>query len=265
MFRRKPAGAIEKEWLLLMKQEARLGRKRLQEEAPAMEALLQDKVPPKLEQALSAAFGKAFSLVFSKGTALIEKTYSTEKRWARYQDNAQAVYERNDRRALRRFSKQAQGHCAAHVLFAGTEGACLGLLGIGIPDIPLFSAVLLRSLYEIAMSYGFSYDSQEERLFLLLLIEASLSRGEAFASADRQLNHWIDWGKEPPIPLETQLQHSAQALSSYLLYMKFIQGIPIVGALGGLSDGFCLRRVSKYAQLKYKRRFLQQGGPPLLR
>ena len=41
-----------------------------------------------------------------------------------------------------------------------------------------------------------------------------------------------------------------------LLYQKFLQGIPIVGAAGGISDAVCLQRVQRYAALKYRRRFL---------
>lgn len=38
--------------------------------------------------------------------------------------------------------------------------------------------------------------------------------------------------------------------------MKFLQGIPVVGAVGGLSDVQCLRTITTYANLKYQRRFL---------
>ena len=39
--------------------------------------------------------------------------------------------------------------------------------------------------------------------------------------------------------------------------MKFLQGIPVVGALGGAYDAVYMRRVSKYAELKYRKRFLK--------
>lgn len=39
-------------------------------------------------------------------------------------------------------------------MISGVEGVGLGLLGIGLPDIPLFTAVILKSVYEIALSYG---------------------------------------------------------------------------------------------------------------
>lgn len=39
----------------------------------------------------------------------------------------------------------------------------MGFLGMGLPDIPVFLGVLLRSIYEIALSFGFSYDTEEEQ------------------------------------------------------------------------------------------------------
>ncbi|WP_341479481.1 MULTISPECIES: hypothetical protein [Hungatella] len=39
--------------------------------------------------------------------------------------------------------------------------------------------------------------------------------------------------------------------------MKFVQGLPIIGIAGGLSDCVYLKRITDYAELKYRRRFLQ--------
>ena len=255
----------QREWQSLMKKEARLLQKRLEEEAPLLEQALSGKVPPRVERALTSAFQKAFSLVLHKGNPLIEKTYSKENRQHTFRANLISARIRKDRKSLKAFSKEANIKSNQHVLLAGVEGGLLGFLGIGLPDIPLFCGVLLRSLYEISMSYGFSYDTEEEQRFLLRVIEAALLRGEAFALANEELNRSIDWGLIPPISREEQEGRTSSALSSYLLYLKFIQGIPMIGAAGGLSDGFCLRRVTAYAQIKYKRRFLQQGKLPHLR
>ena len=48
-----------------------------------------------------------------------------------------------------------------------------------------------------------------------------------------------------------------------LLYLKFVQGIPIVGVVGGLSDMVYQKKISDYAALKYKRRFLLKYRRPL--
>ena len=38
--------------------------------------------------------------------------------------------------------------------------------------------------------------------------------------------------------------------------MKFLQGVPIAGIIGGISDITCQHTVTEYAMMKYQRRFL---------
>ena len=40
--------------------------------------------------------------------------------------------------------------------------------------------------------------------------------------------------------------------------MKFLQGIPIVGAAGGAYDAIYMKKVVKYAEMKYRRRFYEK-------
>ena len=55
---------------------------------------------------------------------------------------------------------------------------------------------------------------------------------------------------------QKQIEKAAAGLSKELLYMKFLQGIPIVGAVGGAYDVVYLKQITEYANLKYKKRFL---------
>jgi hypothetical protein len=41
-----------------------------------------------------------------------------------------------------------------------------------------------------------------------------------------------------------------------MLYMKFLQGIPIVGAVGGAFNAISMHNLTAYANLKYHKRFL---------
>ena len=43
-----------------------------------LDRALEDKVPPKLREALNSAFVKAFDLVFQRGTGLLERTFDAE-------------------------------------------------------------------------------------------------------------------------------------------------------------------------------------------
>ena len=63
---------------------------------------------------------------------------------------------RGDRKSLKSFSRQAAGSGAGNTLASAAAGIGMGLLGIGIPDIPLLTGMMLRSIYETALHYGFS-------------------------------------------------------------------------------------------------------------
>lgn len=51
------------------------------------------------------------------------------------------------------------------------------------------------------------------------------------------------------------IRQAAGGLSKELLYMKFLQGVPLVGAVGGAYDAVYMKRIMAYAELKYRRRF----------
>ena len=67
--------AIAKEWKLLERQEEALRRAAQKESMPKWKSALTDKVPKAVFDNLQKAFGKAFWVVFEKGTGIIEKTY----------------------------------------------------------------------------------------------------------------------------------------------------------------------------------------------
>lgn len=57
---------------------------------------------------------------------------------------------------------------------------------------------------------------------------------------------------------EKQIARASAYLSKELLYMKFLQGIPVVGVVGGVCDVVYMKRIQEYADLKYKKRFLME-------
>ena len=56
--------------------------------------------------------------------------------------------------------------------------------------------------------------------------------------------------------LEAQIQAVGNAFAIDMLAAKFIQGLPVVGAFGGLSNPVCWKQVMTYVQLKYRKRYL---------
>lgn len=250
--------ALEREWERLEKQEARFLSLRAAKQETRLNRILEEKVPEKLQNTLNAAFAKAFSLIFDKGTSVIEKTYNREEMEKDFLVNEYAADIKKDYKSLRSFSRNAGKAGAKNLLLTGASGVGMGLLGMGLPDIPLFTGILLKSIYEIAMNYGYGYESDEERYWIPLLIQGAVSYGEKMLQIDKEVNSYMDSRVCPAgYSKENMIHETAVCLSGEILYMKFLQGIPVVGVVGGAYDAVYLKRVAEYAELKYRRRFYQ--------
>ena len=217
------------------KEEKRLEQRALSRTEPGWKEALTARIPTKMSENLQKAFCMAFRTIFEKGNPLIEKTY------------------RRAEAARRNLKNQA---------VSAAEGLGLGLLGVGLPDIAIFTAMLLRGVYETALYFGFSYDTPEERFFILCLLEASVSRGEQWAENNARVDRLIYTlvqKKELNVSeedLEAQIQAVGNAFAIDMLAAKFIQGLPVVGAFGGLSNPVCWKQVMTYVQLKYRKRYI---------
>ena len=247
----------EKEWSRLLKQEKIFLEKGTRKKDSKLNQILEDKVPEKLQGTLDAAFAKAFETIFEKGTGVLEKTYKKEELERQFKINSYAVELKEDKKSLRKFSRKTDTANTKNLLLSSVEGVGLGALGIGLPDIPVFVGVLLKSVYEVALNFGYSYDTPEEKYFILKMIETALSYGDDLAQVDQQLNEFIEQSAWPQdYDQGRQIKITSATMSKELLYLKFLQGIPIVGAVGGAYNTIYLQKVLKYAKLKYHRRFL---------
>ena len=246
----------EKEWSRLLKQEKIFLEKGTRKKDSKLNQILEDKVPEKLQGTLDAAFAKAFETIFEKGTGVLEKTYKKEELERQFKINSYAVELKEDKKSLRKFSRKTDTANTKNLLLSSVEGVGLGALGIGLPDIPVFVGVLLKSVYEVALNFGYSYDTPEEKYFILKMIETALSYGDDLAQGDQQLNEFIEQSAWPQdYDQGRQIKITSATMSKELLYLKFLQGIPIVGAVGGAYNTLYLQKVLKYAKLKYHRRF----------
>lgn len=204
-------------------------------------------MPEGLAGTLEAAFTKAFEIIFRDGTGIIKKTYGRGS-----SDNDDIVMLRNRARAI----------LAKDTVVTAAEGTGLGLAGIGLPDIPVFTAVLLRNIYQLAECYGFDYESKTEQVFILKLIETGLSYGESAEKLNDELNALMEQIDNEDYTyyglISQQIKAASEAVSKEVLYMKFIQTIPVVGAAGGISNLTCLNKVGRFAELKYRKRFIMK-------
>ncbi len=257
LMKRKSENLWQKEWQIITKKNQVYLHKHKEEKPFFLNEKIASHVPAKLQDTLNQAFLKAFKLIYEKGNGIIEKTYGKEQQEQKFQVNEFTVNLTGKRKDLKAFTKQAGSRNRINLLLSGVEGIGMGLVGSGLPDIPLFTGVLLKSIYEIALSFGYEYESVRERIFILKIIEGALESGENLAETDITLDEMIRGG-DAGIDLDSQMTRTAERLSEELLYMKFLQGIPIAGVVGGLSDTVYLKKITEYAHLKYYKRFVYE-------
>ncbi len=251
--------AVRKELASVEKQEDKL-RRAAGRETVRPWGKLEEKIPQKVKEKLEKAFCKAFSAVFEKGTAIIERSYSRDAIQEDYQVRDFAVQVRGRRKELRNVDSGAHGAGLRNMAVTTAEGIGLGMLGIGLPDIILFIGLLLKGIYETALQYGYAYDTEEERMLILKMMEAALAKGEEWETKNKAVDAWLSggaMGKVQKQETEEQTERTARMLAMDMLVLKFIQGIPVAGVLGGAGNPLYYRKVMKYVRLKYKKRYLQ--------
>ena len=248
---------LQKEIERLRRHERWFLRKQLDREPTKLDQFLEDKVPAKLEETLDKAFAKAFHLIFSKGSSIISKTFSTDKLIDEFQSDSADLVLLGGGRQMRRFKRRAVATGTAHTIVSTVTGAALGFVGGTIPDIALFITLLLRNIYKISMKYGYAFDTEEEQKFILRVIAAAVQDGDDMIRANKEVNQLIREGLDrDSSSVDERINEAAVALAHALLLMKFLQKIPVVGVIGGASDFIYMERISDYAVLKYQRRFL---------
>lgn len=220
---------------------------------------VQDKIPDKLKNTLNTAFYKGFQLVFDKGTVYIEKTYNKEQIELEYDINNYAVNKKMNKKHMKKLDWHSKQTKLVNTSLSVLEGGVLGLLGVGLPDIPLFISVLVKTVYETALSYGYQYNTPEEKTYILLLINSAITKGNMQKEYNNQLEllgERIDSNIDVEINLTSQMKDTSDHLADALLTAKFLQGIPIVGAIGGAVNYSIVNSVANFAGLKYKKRYL---------
>lgn len=262
MWKKVKQSPIEKELQTVLREEEKLGKLAAKGGEASWKKAMEEKIPEKVYTGLKKAFSKAFGIVFDKGTAVIEKTYDRSTMEKDHEITDYAIKVKGGKKELRKLKKDAQGGDLKNMAISTVEGIGLGALGIGMPDIVIFVGMLLKGIYECAMHYGVDYEKTEERLLILKMMEAAMSKGEDWNRANGEVNQMLERllddasetvsAKE----LKVQTEQTANVFAMDMLLVKFIQGMPIVGILGGAGNPVYYRKVLRYVQLKYRKRYL---------
>lgn len=250
---------IEKELDSIARKEAKLIKKAEQYQTAAWRKSIEQKIPSRVYASLQLTFCKAFELIFDRGTSLIEKTYAKNEMEKDFQVHDYAVDIKGGKKELRQLKTGVSRGNLVNLAVSTVEGVGLGVLGIGLPDIVLFLSVILKGTYETAVQYGFSYDTPEERMFILKLLEASMSNGERWLVCNTAVDNDLTPNQVmQEIRFREQIRRTADAFAVDMLLAKFVQGIPVAGILGGIGNPVYYRRILNYVQLKYQKRYLLQ-------
>jgi len=228
--------ACNKELSYIIRQEAVL-RKQAEKTSAQWKSVLAEKVPAKVTAGLQIAFSKAFGVVFEKGTSVIDKTYNKDELVQNHQIQDYAVHLKGSRKELKRMRIIAAKSNFINASITTAEGTALGALGIGMPDIVVFIGMLLKGAYESALQYGYDYNDSKERLLILKMMEAALAKKEDWVCVNVEVDRLLMADHVPTEEdIKVQTKRTADMFAMDMLVMKFVQGLPVVGIIGGLAN-----------------------------
>jgi len=220
---------------------------------------LEEKIPTKMMDTFQKAFEKGFYYVFEKGTVIIEKSYNSKKLKDEADINENILSKKINNKNLDRIDKTVKKSSLINKGITTAEGTVLGVLGIGLPDIPVIIGIILKTVYEICLNYGFNYDSEEEKGFILNIICASVNKTEEriiYSNEADKIGYSVDNGFHNKVDTSKMIEITSRNLSENIILSKIIQGVPIIGVYGGISNYILIRDISEMACLKYKKRLL---------
>lgn len=237
------------------KEQKLLYRKPLSE---PLQQKVRERIPDKAMQTLESAFQTSFSIVFKKGSKWIEKVIKLEDQQAIGAYLKKEFQQEESRTHFKAFDQRIRSTKLHHVLWTQTKSGVLGLLGIGIPDIPLYLASLLASVYTIGATYGFHIKEEQEKAYVLLLLCAVCDEEEHKQRWKTELNDFTERGSH--FTLQELIPYVAHALAYRELQAKFLQGIPLIGVVGAVMSSTLQANIISFAHVSYKKRLLKEKG-----
>lgn len=218
---------------------------------------IESRIPETAHRNLEKAFAKAFAIIFEKGVTVIEKSFDKDALMQEHAINNVNVDISQSRDELKNLRTKAAKSDAFKSLFTTVEGVGLGVFGIGLPDIVFFIGYILKGIYETSLKYGYDYDRPEERYLILKMMYAAIQKRESWVEADIEVDYDIENMVIPSeYDMNEQIEKTAEAFAIDMLAAKFIQGIPVVGVLGGLTNPYYYMKIMEYVRVKYHKRYL---------
>ena len=73
-----------------------------------------------------------------------------------------------------------------------------------------------------------------------------------------RIGYNIDNNFHDKVDMNKMIEVTSRNLSENIILSKVIQGVPIIGVYGGISNYILIRDISKIASIKYKKRLLSK-------
>lgn len=249
---------LKKEWNRLLKKEEKYFEKYSSKKIAIYDNILFDKVeekiPEKVSKVLKKTFYKAFEKTFVNGEQLLEKTFDKEELSFEFDINDYRVKRQPSKKSLKIVDKYAEKNQYKNKSFIAIEGISMGVVGISLLDIPVFLGMILKGIYETALSYGYDYRSDKEKVFILRMISASLDNTNTKRRKDYLAESVLFNNKL--YDLEKEMELASESLTNALLMAKFIQSFFAVGVIGGMMSVAIYNDILEYVTIKYKKRYL---------
>lgn len=223
---------------------------------------INNKIPFNAKEKFMNAFSKGFIYVFEKGEKYIEKTYDKEKMLDEYTKDIARFNIDNKKRYLRTTERKAKMKTFLNTGISTIEGTAVGFMGLAtaLADVPVFISVLIKQLNEIALHYGFDYQREEEKIFMLNIIETSVLQEERKLMASKlvdQIGYSIDIDHSINQTLKETVENTSKAMADFITASKLMQSIPVAGSiLGGINNYKFMSYIGDLANIKYKKRYL---------
>lgn len=143
---------------------------------------------------------------------------------------------------------------------AVVQGASFGAGGLllGLADLPALMSIKIKFMFDCAKLYGYSPETEDERLYLLYVFQLAFSSREHRLEVFDKLAVW-DCCEHPPVDWETfQTEYR-----DYLDLAKLLQLLPVVGSVaGGTANHKLMHRLLENVMNCYRMRILGKVFDP---
>ena len=248
--------------ILLKKEKKFIEQKPLnlfKKEKETLSNIFDEKVPEKVRISTEATFESSFEFIFEKGDSVLEKTYSKEKILNEYEKNKNKFNSNKTKSNLRSFDRSVKISNTINTAFTGIKSTAMGVLGVGMPDIPVFIGEIIRTIYQTGLKYGYDHKTENEKIYILSVIGFGLSCGkerEYYSNLCDDIAYSIEKNSELKVTFSDIEKKISALMVSKVCGLKIVQGIFVIGIISSFGNISVMDNISKGAYLKYKKRFI---------